>query len=526
MYKRLLFYGVLVGVLLVSCGQQELLNDVPEKKEVETYPTNSITHFMYGEIYRSSGNISYANLEYKRALEYDTTVTILNAIAESYLMLGKPNQASDYFEKSLKLDPENELASLSVLELYMKNMRYEDAIPILEKQISKNPGTLEYMQMLAEAYRGVNKHDASLNILDKMILLKPEYPWPFIYAAEIKLEQGKVAEAAPYLDKIARKVPANNSLYEFWVRSLFESNNIDGMLKALEFWIDKKPENLAPYFLYIDYQFRLQNHLQAKTVLDQIKGRWEEDSRISYFQGLNAMSENQADSVWFYYQRADGFSDASVDLYMYYGLWFWEQGYLNNAESICDRAIERQEASIQFLHMKAMINAQRGDYSTAEYLLESILSVDSMNYNIMEDLANVYADLDKSDESIALYERVLLEFPDNTSILNNYAFVLSRLDRDLDKAMKMVNKALKKEKTAAFLDTKAWILYRQKKYKQALNWINKAQSYENVGSDVLFHKGEILKALDRIEDARLAYQESLKMDPTYQEAINALEELK
>ena len=525
MYKKAVIFSILVIFLLLSCAQQELISDIPPKKEVEKYPTKSITHFMYGEIYRSSGNYNYANLEYKRALEYDTTATILNAIGESYLAIGKPSQASGFFEKALKLDPENETAGLNVLDFYMKNQRYEEAIPILETRIEKDPNIIEYQQWVAEAYRGVENYDKALIVLENMITVNESYPWPYIYAAEIKLEQNKIAEAAPYLEKVVRTVPPNDGLYEFWVRSLFESHNIEGMLSALEFWIQKEPQTLAPYFLYIDYQFRFNNNEKAISILDRIKDRWQESAQISYFQGLAAMSQNNADSVWFYFERADEFSDASADLYFHYGVWFWEQGKLASAEQICDRAIEKRGPGTQWLHMKAMINAQAGNLDVSEYLLQTSLSVDSLNINIMEDLANVYAELDKGDESVALYEKIIKLNPESPSIQNNYAFVLSQLNRDLDKAMKMVNKALKKEKSAAFCDTKAWILYRQKKYKQAENWIIKALDYDDVGADIYFHLGEIFKAMGDNEKAAQAYQQAIYMDANYQQALEALEEL-
>ena len=234
---------------LLSCGSQELVTNASEEQTAEQYPTSGITHFMYGEIYRSGGNYTYANLEYRKALEYDTTTTILNAIGESYRMLGKPKQATSYFEKSLKLDPNDETAQYNVLDLYMNELRYEEAIPIIQNKLKVDPDNSEYLQRLAECYRGIGQHDNALNVLDKLIQLKPKYPWSYIYAAEIMLEDDRIADAAPYLEKVARNVPPNNELYEFWVRSLFESNNIEGMINALEFWLSQNPESLSPYFL-------------------------------------------------------------------------------------------------------------------------------------------------------------------------------------------------------------------------------------------------------------------------------------
>ncbi|MCD6446676.1 MAG: tetratricopeptide repeat protein [Candidatus Marinimicrobia bacterium] len=523
---RSTIFGLFVLLLLLSCGSQELVTDSHEKKALEHYPTSGITHFMYGEIYRSSGNYSYANLEYRKALEYDTSTTILNAIGESYRLLGKHKQATNYFEKSLKLDPTDATAQFNVLDLYMKELQYEKAIPILVNELENKPNNSDYLQRLAECYRGVGQHENALTILGKLINLSPNYPWSYIYAAEIMLEDDRIADAAPYLEQVARNIPPNNELYEFWVRALFESNNIEGMLSALEFWLNQDPESLSPYFIYIDYQFRLENYEAGDKLLDRIKNRWQEDVLISYFQGVSAMSRNDVEKVWFYFKRADEFPDPGVDLYLYYGLWFWEKGYLEEAETVADLAIEKRGPGARWLHMKAMISAQWGNYEKAEQLLLSVISIDSTNLNAREDLANIYVEMNEAEKADQTYKDLLIALPENVSVLNNYAYVLACLNMDLGRAMDMVNKALKQEKSAAYCDTKAWVLYRQNKYNQAWKWIKKAFEYSDVSADVFTHQGHILIALNKTEEARIAFLRSLKIDPDNIDATNALEELK
>jgi tetratricopeptide (TPR) repeat protein len=499
---------------------------VSQKTSPTSYPTQGILHFMYGEIYRAEGNFNYANIEYRRALEYDTTATILNAIGESYIIMGKPQLATGYFEKTLKLDPQDETAQYHILELYMKELRYEEAIPIIQSQLKKNPEDLEMLQRVSECYRNIHDYERALETLDMMIKLNPDHPWPYVYSAEIMLEKNEIAKAAPYLEKIARVVTPNDGLYEFWVRSLFENNDISGMLSALEFWLDQKPENLAPYFLYIDYQFRLENFEAGNRILSDIADRWKEDSRISYFQGISAMARDDVDEVWTCFVRADQFPDPGVDLYLYYGLWFWEQGYLEEAETVADHAIAKLGPGTRWLHMKAMISAQWGEYEKAEHLLLAVIKADSTNLNAREDLANIYVEMNEAEKADGLYAELLKNLPDNASILNNYAYALSRLNIDLDRAMKMVNKALKKEKSAAYSDTKAWILYGQKKYNQALKWVSTALKLPDAGADVLYHQGRIFEKLNKIEEAKAAYNKSILIDPNNPEALRALEELK
>ncbi|MCF7832538.1 MAG: tetratricopeptide repeat protein [Candidatus Marinimicrobia bacterium] len=513
-------------LMLLSCGSQELVRDIPEKKAPENYPTSGITHFMYGEIYRSSGNFSYANMEYRKALEYDTTTTILKAIGETYRLLGKSKEATGYYEKALKLDPEDVESQYAVLDLYMKEMRFEEAVPLIQKKLDNEPENTDYLQRLAECYRGYGDNEKALKALEELIKIKPEYYWSYIYAAEIMLEEDRIADAAPYLEAVARNVPPNNKLYEFWVRALFENKNIEGMLSALEFWLDNKPETFAPYFLYIDYQYQLKNFDAGNNILNRIKDRWQENSKISYFQGISAMAADQPDSVWFYFERADVFPDANADLYLYYGLWFWEKGLLEKAEAVADHAIKKTGSASRWLHMKAMINAQKGNYKTAEYLLQTVISEDSTNLNAREDLANIYVELNEGEKADQLYSSILKKLPENVGILNNYAYALACLDIHLDQAMEMVNKALKKEKSAAYFDTKAWVLFRQQKYNQSLKWIKKALDYPDAGADVFYHQGMILSALKRKEEAREAFKESLRLDPDNTDTINSLEELK
>ncbi|MCK4530496.1 MAG: tetratricopeptide repeat protein, partial [Candidatus Marinimicrobia bacterium] len=191
-----------------------------------------------------------------------------------------------------------------------------------------------------------------------------------------------------------------------------------------------------------------------------------------------------------------------------------------------DLAIEKRGPSARWLHMKAMISAQWGDYEKAEQLLLNVISVDSTNLNAREDLANIYVEMNEAEKADQTYKDLLIVLPENVSVLNNYAYALACLNMDLGRAMNMVNKALKQEKSAAYCDTKAWVLYRQNKYNQALKWIKKAFEYSDVSADVFTHQGHILIALNKIEEARIAFLRSLKIDPNNIDATNALEELK
>lgn len=103
------------------------------------------------------------------------------------------------------------------------------------------------------------------------------------------------------------------------------------------------------------------------------------------------------------------------------------------------------------------------------------------------------------------YDSTLIYDPDNINVLNNYAYYLSVDNRDLKRALGMSSKALEAEPfNATYLDTYAWILFKMKRYKEALGYMEKAlryletdnpEVYEHYG-DVLFMCGEKEKALE------------------------------
>ena len=515
--------------LLCACAGRGLLTENPEttppEAAPEQYPTPGILHFMYGEIYRSGGNYAYANMEYLRALEYDTSVTILNAIGESYLLLGKQQLAADYFERALQRDPGDPTARKNLINLYMLEQRYDKAIPVLQQELKKTPDEMELLRKLAEAYRKSRRFDAALETLNTMISLEPELPWPYLYAAEIKLESGRLAEAAPYLDRVIPLLPATDDLYEFWVRALYEKRDIPAMLGALKTWIAEKPGNLTPYFIYIDHCYKSGKNAEGDSVLAKISDRRNEDPRIPFFEGVSAMIKEDPEQVWFHYQYAAAFEEAGPELFLRFAVWFWERGGIDRARHIAETAIGRFGREARWLHMLALLEREKGNTEAAESYLLEILGSDSDNRGAKEDLADLYLQTGRFPEADSVYAELLREFPDNPGILNNYAYALAQMNLRLEEAMNMVDRALKQTTNEAYLDTKAWILYRQQAYRKALRWMKKALRSGPVNDELYYHHGRILLALDRTEEAAAAFQKALNQNPGNREARAALEEM-
>jgi Tfp pilus assembly protein PilF len=96
---------------------------------------------------------------------------------------------------------------------------------------------------------------------------------------------------------------------------------------------------------------------------------------------------------------------------------------------------------------------------------------------------------------------------------NNYAYYLSIEGGDLKRAEQMSAKAVKAEpKNATFLDTYAWVLYKQERYAEAKIYIDQALKNDTdsvTSADILDHAGDIYLKADEYAEAVRLWQRAL-----------------
>jgi tetratricopeptide (TPR) repeat protein len=170
-------------------------------------------------------------------------------------------------------------------------------------------------------------------------------------------------------------------------------------------------------------------------------------------------------------------------------------------------------------------NFQLKDYVKAQAYLVSGIDFVVNNNALLEQfyssLGDTYHALENFDAAYAAYDKALSINPNNSFVLNNYAYYLSLKGERLERAAEMSRKAVDLDPyNSSFLDTHAWVLFQQKKYKEALEWIKKA--YSNGGSEsgvVLEHYGDILLQLGQKEEA-LNYWKLAKKQKDYSEFLD------
>ncbi len=134
-------------------------------------------------------------------------------------------------------------------------------------------------------------------------------------------------------------------------------------------------------------------------------------------------------------------------------------------------------------------------------------------------LGDAYYNVKDYQQAYLNYERALKIDPNNTYVLNNYAYYLSLQNEDLNRAVEMIELCIATAgETPSYLDTYAWVLYRMERFEKALEVIENAVLFGGgSNSEILSHKGDILFKLNRIDDAVSVWEKALQLEPESKE---------
>jgi tetratricopeptide (TPR) repeat protein len=216
-----------------------------------------------------------------------------------------------------------------------------------------------------------------------------------------------------------------------------------------------------------------------------------------------------------------------------------KQGKYDQALKLIDNLI-RDKDHWQNRQLKAIVLAEAGKYGDAAKtyidVIERIgkdkdLEGEERDFYLYRNrtlLSNVYVELKQIDKAAELMESLLQKRPDDPGIHNDLGYILADHDMKLDYAETLIRKALdldrkrrqqlKKENpqiddrdNGAYLDSLGWVLFKQKKYKEAKEVLLKAvEDKKTQHIEIYDHLGDVCLVLGEREAALSAWREGLK----------------
>ena len=212
-------------------------------------------------------------------------------------------------------------------------------------------------------------------------------------------------------------------------------------------------------------------------------------------------------------------------------------GKTKEALKIVDGILDNEEGNWFFMRVRGFVLREAEKYDEAVDAFQETISrleknkqmPEMLRTNFVRDtkyiLSSIYIDAKKVDKSIEILDGLVKEDPENPTYANDLGFVLADNDKRIDEAEKLIRLALEKDKArrkkaddtdsadnASYLDSLAWVLFKQKKYAEAkkvmLEVVKDAEDGSNV--EILDHLADIQMALGEKKEAVAVWERAMK----------------
>ncbi|MBY0427303.1 MAG: tetratricopeptide repeat protein, partial [Cytophagales bacterium] len=334
-------------------------------------------------------------------------------------------------------------------QIYLKQNKLNDAIQEGRKLVKAFPDDPRYSVLLAEIYFTNNRGSDAIPILDSLLKTNPDIPYARLVLSDIYNNQGKKDKANEQLELAFRSleldIDSKVAILLNYMRNFPNEEYKKTALKLGEITVKTHPKEAKAYSILGDiYNMdgRKREALQNYVTCTQL-----DNSHFNVWQQTIVLASelNELDSMIVYANRAQEIFPNQGILYFYSGT-----GYLMK---------QKYKEAVKNLERSKKLS------SNSPELLIQILAQLGDGYNGIKDYK-------KSDES---YEAVLKADPENAHVLNNFSYFLSLRNDKLEQARKMCEKLYAKyPDESTYLYTYAWVLYKLGEFEKARELLEKA----------------------------------------------------
>lgn len=492
------------------------------EKSSDINPDNATVYYKKAQIHLKADETQKALQDIQKALVLEKNNKYFYVLASDvYTRLGDFNEAADTLEEMIaNLDGTDQyLFELAALYLYQK--KYDHALNAYNKIEEIYGISEEIVSQKINIHLRLNNAEEALNESKKLIDAFPDQSEFALKYAEILIANERNGEAITFLNKYLlnnKSAEAHLVLSELYL----ENEKIDMAITNLNAALESEelsPENKVQ--VVIEFSQQLPPEKQGEVTIEMINRLVElhpDAHTVRALQGDILFQNNQRVEAKNAYLKALELDESNFTVWQNTLQLLFEMNKPDSVIYYSERALEYFPNQGALYYFGGAANLQKENYEEAAFMLESGKKLVVQNKGLygafnsmLGDAYNGMEDFKKSDDA---YEAALEINENDYGTLNNYAYYLALRKDQLDKAEQMAQRAVKNNpNNSTFLDTYAWVLYANEKYKEAKKVMEQAIAAGNISAVHYEHYGDILYKLGDIDGAVKQWQIAKGMDP-------------
>lgn len=505
---------------------------------LEIDPNSSAAMYELASIHAANNDFASASLLLEKAISINSNnIWYKQLLAQIYQQSKRFDDAARIYDDLLNKDPENQQFLYTKAIMLASAKKYDEAIKTL-KILEKETGTNEQISVeIQELYLLNGQVDKAFQEIRKLIDYNPSESRYYGLLADLYQNQGDSVNALKYYSKILELDPESGFVHFSLANYYLENNQVEMSFEETKKGFSSKN---------VELQTKVQLYMMLASNREQSKLTNEKELEL-----VQILLETHPDEFLVYTIQADNFlrnnklAEAREALlkalqlekndYMIWerllfidnDLQDWKGLYEHSASAI---ELFPNQPNVYLLKSVACIQLEKYDEAVAviEEGLDFVVDNPALKGQMLMLKGEALYKQNKIDEAFQLFDESIKLNPENYIALNNYAYYLSLIGRDLDKAERMSGKVIERfPDNSTYLDTYAWVLFKKGNYTLAKFYMEAAIKYGGENNPVILeHYGDILFMLNKPEEAKQYWEKAKEKGGTSKVLLQKIKEQK
>ena len=452
------------------------------------------------------------NLIRKASAQMPDDLALVSLQADLLIQHNERDEAIGLLRSFADAHPTDSRAQAELALALLRSAQTEEAMKVFrhipEKQLTA-PVRFAYAQAL-----NVSGHfsDARRQ-LEAAVKEDPEYAEAWQLLALTQEELGNPKEAEKIYRKLLQNDAENRSARLFLLRLLLQDNRMDEVVSTVTEAQDPLHFSVAAAAMLVDEK----KFDQAEKLLSRLEKQKDMPDGLNFYHAaLLYESGLDLDSALSYLDKVSPESQEYDKALRLKVRILYEQKKIEEALAALKPLRGLHPNEPEPLLLASELYVQLKDFAAAEKAVNEALLIQPDNEGAAFQQAYLYELKGDRAQAMKLMEKFIARYPDNAMALNYVGYNLADSNKELDKAYKLIQRAVELEPDADFiLDSLAWVHFRRGELNEAWEQIQKAlgASGERGPHDpaMLEHFGDIAAARGDAESARKGWQFALEM---------------
>ena len=511
------------------------------------------------------GNNSDAFEMLRHGLQLDPTSSVAQSeLSHFWQYLRQDSLSLEYMKRASQNDPDNYWNKETLVDFYVNAGKTDEAISVLEQLSKQFPDKEDVLLMLEDLYKEKQDYNNVIKVLDALEVKEGKSEQISIEKFRTFVQMKDEKKAFKEMSELAAEYP-NDLRYRVLLGDLYvDQEQYDEGLKVYQSVEAEDPTNIYLMSAMLNYYKRTNQDSLYQQQLNKIctSPKLEEETRLRFLNGLvyqNLQENTDPQPLLEIFRKVRTMPQEDTQILELCTRFMVttkqpaeevkpvlrEMLAINPENNLArnlllEYAVEANDTAEVVRIAKPAVDYSIDDPVFYYYLGVAYFQMDSAQLAVktfkkglqhvddktnLQLLTNMYAlmgdayhQLGDSKHAYECYDSCLLYRPDEAMVLNNYAYYLSLENAHLDRAEEMSRRSLEKEgDSPTYLDTYAWILFKQKKYAEAKVYIDKAlnalgDNLEANDATIIEHAGDIY-AKNGLKDKALEFwQQAADLD--------------